>query len=445
MSKAADPNQGAASERFQNGSTASLTAIRDVLEAVIHGGVELAPVLEVIAERSEALCGADYSSVYMRDGELFHLAAASGGTPEFRQFEREHPMAVSRETVAGRVALERRAVHIPDVTADPDCWWPDAQRLAGYRTVLGPPIELDGEVIGAIGVARNEVNPFSDRRSRRSRSSPARPASPFASRISCSRSKISSRRSNGSAPSWRYMRHMSLACSPAMMESHCSPGTAGRSRPSSATIGGSRRSRRRPSRKRSWGVLREYHGAIGALVVQSGGTVEHFAGDGLMVFFNDPSPLPTHRSVAIQTALAMQDRFALLADTWRKLGYELGLGIGVAAGYATIGRIGFEGRYDYGAVGKVVILASRLSEAAAPGEILVSQRLFAAMEEEFEAEEVEPLPLKGFSRPSRMHRIIRDRPRDFGAGRRLMESIGIARPRDAPILDARRRSRNAGT
>jgi adenylate cyclase len=101
---------------------------------------------------------------------------------------------------------------------------------------------------------------------------------------------------------------------------------------------------------------------------------------------------------------------AALAERWHRLGYDLGLGIGIAVGYATLGRIGFEGRYDYGAVGNVVILASRLSEAAATGQILVSQRLFAAVEDQFEAEEVDPLALKGFSRPTPVHNIVRSTP-----------------------------------
>ena len=119
-------------------------------------------------------------------------------------------------------------------------------------------------------------------------------------------------------------------------------------------------------------MLREYHGMVGELVVAHGGTVEHFAGDGLMVFFNDPVPKSEHRSDAIRAALAMRDQFATLAERWHRSGYDLGLGIGIAVGYATLGRIGFEGRYDYGAVGNVVILASRLSEAATAGQILVS-------------------------------------------------------------------------
>jgi adenylate cyclase len=125
--------------------------------------------------------------------------------------------------------------------------------------------------------------------------------------------------------------------------------------------------------------------------------VEHFEGDGLMVFFNDPQLLPDHQLAAVRTACEMRERFAVLSTAWRKRGYELGLGIGIAAGFATLGRIGFEGRYDYAAIGNSVILASRLSGAAAANQILVSQRVFASVEEKVDAEPVTDLELKGFS------------------------------------------------
>jgi class 3 adenylate cyclase len=155
-----------------------------------------------------------------------------------------------------------------------------------------------------------------------------------------------------------------------------------------------------------FGVLRQYHTAVGELVLANGGTVEHFAGDGLMAFFNDPTPIPEHQLAAVTTGLAMRERFELLARDWHKRGYELGLGIGIATGYATLGRIGFEGRYDYGAVGNAVILASRLSDAADSGEILLSQRTHAAVEDRVVAETVEEMQLKGFSRPVRAARVI---------------------------------------
>jgi class 3 adenylate cyclase len=106
-----------------------------------------------------------------------------------------------------------------------------------------------------------------------------------------------------------------------------------------------------------------------------------------------------HELAAVRTAVALNERFASLAQDWRRRGYELGLGIGIATGYATLGRVGFESRYEYGAIGNSVILAQRLSDAAAPGEILVSQRTHAAVDEHFPSEPVPDLELKGFSRP----------------------------------------------
>jgi len=146
-------------------------------------------------------------------------------------------------------------------------------------------------------------------------------------------------------------------------------------------------------------VLRDYHEAMGALIVGHGGTLEHFAGDGIMIFFNDPVLQADHVERAVRMAVAMRARFADLAVRWRKLGYELAFGVGIAVGYATIGRIGFDGRFDYGAIGNAVILASRLSSEAMGGQILLSQRAFAAVEDVVEADSVGELALKGFSRP----------------------------------------------
>ncbi len=147
------------------------------------------------------------------------------------------------------------------------------------------------------------------------------------------------------------------------------------------------------------GVLRAYHAAMGALVVEHGGTLEHFAGDGMLVFFNDPVPQDDHAQRAVAMAIEMRARFAELAEGWHKLGYELGLGIGISTGYATLGRIGFEGRYDYAAIGNAVILASRLSTEAKAGQILLGQRTYAAVEGLIPMEPAGELELKGISRP----------------------------------------------
>ena len=146
-------------------------------------------------------------------------------------------------------------------------------------------------------------------------------------------------------------------------------------------------------------VLAEYHGAVGPLIREAEGTLDRFTGDGMLVFFNDPLPCPDAPERASRLAIGMRDAVAALNATWRKRGHRLGLGIGMAQGYATLGRIGFEDRFDYTAIGAVINLASRLCGEAADGEILVSGRLAAAAEAVAEVEDLGERELKGMSRP----------------------------------------------
>jgi class 3 adenylate cyclase/CheY-like chemotaxis protein len=154
-------------------------------------------------------------------------------------------------------------------------------------------------------------------------------------------------------------------------------------------------------------VLREYHAEMGKLILQHEGTLERFTGDGMMIFFNDPVPVPNPSERAIRMALAMREKVGDLVDKWRKLGYELDLGVGIGQGYATIGAIGFEGRWDYGAIGTVTNLAARLCGEAKAGQILISQRLLGTVEELIEVEPVGELALKGLQRPVTGHNILR--------------------------------------
>lgn len=147
------------------------------------------------------------------------------------------------------------------------------------------------------------------------------------------------------------------------------------------------------------GALQEYHDTLGALIHQFEGTVGHFAGDGLMIFFNDPLPCPDPTVRAVRMTIAMRQDMDRLMVVWRKRGHELGFGIGIAMGYATLGQIGFEGRFDYGAIGSVVNLASRLCSQARAGQIVVSQRVYTATEELVEVERLPDLTLKGFHKP----------------------------------------------
>jgi class 3 adenylate cyclase/CheY-like chemotaxis protein len=147
------------------------------------------------------------------------------------------------------------------------------------------------------------------------------------------------------------------------------------------------------------GVLRQYHSEIGRLVQAYDGTIEHFAGDGVMLIFNDPQPLADPELAAVSMALELRTCFSRLAAAWSQLGHGLGCGMGLAQGYATIGTIGFPGRQDYGVIGAVNNLAARLCAHAEPGQILVSQRLLSRVEGRVIAESVGTLPLKGLRAP----------------------------------------------
>ena len=154
-------------------------------------------------------------------------------------------------------------------------------------------------------------------------------------------------------------------------------------------------------------ILHEYHAAMGKLIVEYEGTLEHFAGDGMMIFFNDPVPVENAAERAVRMTLAMREQVEQLTAKWRKLGHELDFGVGTAQGYATIGAIGFEGRWEYGAIGSVPNLAARLCGEAKPGEILVSQRLLAGVEGLVEVEDKGELSLKGFHRPISAYNVLR--------------------------------------
>lgn len=154
-------------------------------------------------------------------------------------------------------------------------------------------------------------------------------------------------------------------------------------------------------------VLREYHAEMGKLILEHEGTLERFTGDGMIIFFNDPVPVPNPAERAVRMAIVMRERIQELIVKWRKLGYELDFGVGIAHGYATIGGIGFEGRLDYGAIGTVINLASRLCGEAKPSQILVSRQVLAMVEELVQVESVGDLTLKGFHRAVTVNNILR--------------------------------------
>jgi adenylate cyclase len=158
-------------------------------------------------------------------------------------------------------------------------------------------------------------------------------------------------------------------------------------------------------------LLRSYHSEMGQIIFKFEGTLEHFAGDGIMVFFNDPIPFEDHMERAVRMAMEMREKMKSLRSDWLKHGYDLDLGIGMVCGFATVGNIGFEGRMEYGAVGNVTNLASRLCSEAKGGQIVTNQKTLSEIESFVETECLGEMHLKGFLRPIVAFNILRLKPR----------------------------------
>ncbi len=376
-------------------------AVRDVIQTIARTTFDLDAVLQTVIDRSVGLCRADNGNIARRDADTDHyrVAAFTSMTPEYERLVRARLYTPERGSILGRTVLEKRVVHIADVLEDPDYALIDLQKVAGYRSALGVPMLRQGEPIGAIAVARNRVEPFSP--------SEIRLMETFADFVVIAIENV--RLFQTVERQKTELARFAPQVADLLSSDEGERLLAGHRREITALffdLRGFTAFAETAEPEEVFRVLREYHTAAGEAVDANGGTIEHFAGDGLMAFFNDPAVLPDHELAAVRTADALCKRFAGLSADWRKRGYELGLGIGIATGYATLGRIGFEGRYDYGAVGNVVILASRLSDAAGPGEILISQRTHAQVDSHIVTEPVPELELKGFTRPIVAVRLV---------------------------------------
>src|SRR5262245_6736146 len=315
-------------------------AIASVLRAVARSA-GLQPVLDEIVEACRRLCKAAYGERFLLDQELLHVATYHG-EPKSAEYDRQHPHALDRTTGAGRTAVTGEPVHIPDVLDDPEYAYPGP---FAYRALLGMPIKNNEDLIGVVVLVRREPRPFSDAH--------IALVQAFADQAAIA---LANARLLDAVE--RQRAELSRFLSPQVAELVTSKGgerlLAGHRAYITCLfcdLRGFTAFAETAAPEELFDVLREYQGAIGRLIRSHGGTLEHFAGDGLMVFVNDPLPLSDHELRAVRLAVAAHNQFDELAADWRKRGIELGLGIGVEAGYATLGRIGFEGRYDYGAVG----------------------------------------------------------------------------------------------
>ena len=371
-------------------------AISGVLRALAQSA-GLQPVLDEVVEACRRLCRADTGRLWLLDGDVLVSVAHDGGGAEGFSYDQEHPHALDRSTAAGRAAVTRRPVHIRNVDQDPEYTYSGPRP---YKAMLGAPILIEDELIGVVVVVRTEPIAFSDDQVvliqtfadqaavaianarlletvERQRTELARFVSPPVAELITSEE---GKQLLAGHRAYITIAYFDLRGFTAFAET--------------------------AEPEEMIDIVREYHATTGELVTAHSGTLEHFAGDGLMVFFNDPVPVDEPELQAARLAVAMRDRIGELAAGWRKRGYQLGLGAGIAVGHATLGRIGFEGRYDYGALGSVTNIAARLSDEAGPGQILLTQRAYAALEGRVEARTVGLLELKGLGRPIDVYELV---------------------------------------
>jgi GAF domain-containing protein len=416
------------------------TATSEVLQVISSSPGDLQPVFASMLEKAVRICDAKFGNIFRWDGDALHLVATNNTPPALAEARRRSP-PTTRDPLIDRMVATKTVTHIPDLAAEPIYikqripTHVAAVELGGIRTLLLVPMLKENQLIGVFSLYRQEVRPFADKQ--------IALVTNFAAQafIAIENARLLSElheRTDQLAAQSQELAKLNQQLEQRVANQVGEIERMGRLRrflpPQVADlIVASGAEKQLESHRREitalfcdlrgftgfsessdpedvMALLREYHVAIGEIIVRYSGTLERYAGDGVMVVFNDPIPVDNPALQAVLMALEMREAIGALTEKWRQLGHEIGFGIGIAHGYATLGTIGFEGRFDYAAIGTVSNVASRLCDEAKPGQILISPRVLMAVKDAVTVEAIGEFELKGIRRPIAAYNVLAATP-----------------------------------
>jgi class 3 adenylate cyclase len=393
-----------------------------VLEIISSSPGELEPVFNTILQNATRICSASFGNLYLHDEGYINLVASHNVPPAFANVRRGRRLHPPPESMHGRVIKTKESVRIADPAAtrpyiDRDKFTVEAVELGGVRTAVMVPLLKEKQLLGIISIYRQEVLPFTDKQVKLVKNFAAQAVIAIENaRLLSDLNKLNQQleqRVTDQVSEIERMGRLRRFLPPQVadlivasgaekqLESHRREITA-----LFCDLRGFTGFSESSDPEDVMALLREYHSAIGGIINKYGGTLERYAGDGVMVVFNDPIPIDKPALQAVLMAIDMRAAIGELIEKWRKLGHDIGFGIGIAHGFATLGTIGFEGRFDYAAIGTVSNVASRLCDEAKPGQILISPRVLMAVEKDISVEPVGDFALKGIRRPLTAYNVL---------------------------------------